>query len=90
MRELWKAFLARLVYLLTPHPIEALRPGQCECGHKRCCHRDGTGPCGVMPKQGWRCACDIFIPKKRNDGDNPPTPEPTPKDVIELERMFGK
>jgi hypothetical protein len=59
MRELWKAFLARLVYWLTPKPVipptvvvqapePPLKPGNCECDHMRCSHVEGKGKCTVM------------------------------------------
>ena len=59
MKELWKALVARLVYLITPKPpippapiiVEApelpLKPGTCECGHARCHHIGGKGKCGA-------------------------------------------
>lgn len=59
MRELWQAFLARLVYWLTPKPhvpapapiVQAPEPpltaGTCECDHGRCFHAGGKGKCGV-------------------------------------------
>lgn len=39
-----------------------LKPGKCECGHKRCQHRKGKKECVVAgSREGYKCACAIFI-----------------------------
>jgi hypothetical protein len=60
MRELWKAFITRLVYMLTPKPHvpppapvvlapePPLKPGVCQCYHGRNAHADGKGRCHGM------------------------------------------
>lgn len=46
-----------------------LEPGECECGHHRCCHRDGKRGCSVSPIDGRVCACVIYIPKQVTQRD---------------------
>jgi hypothetical protein len=62
MKELWKAIIARLVYVLTPKShveqvpdlllmktdISPMKPGACECTHGRCHHVGGRGKCAVQ------------------------------------------
>ena len=43
MRDLWKAFVARIVYWLTPKP--PLTSEICQCEHWRCAHVRGEGHC---------------------------------------------
>lgn len=92
MKQLWNALIARLVYWLIPKPRvdppapipdPPLKPGTCECDHKRCHHVGGKGQCTVaypVDKEwpnGAICACMIFILDKDNDnGDEPETPSP--------------
>ena len=95
MGELWKAFVARLVYLLTPKPVvptEMLKPGICECEHDRCVHKNGRGKCcGHWPPDKetnyWTdCSCQLFIPEKDDDAaDSPETPSPS-----ELEKLWQR
>ena len=83
MGELWKAFVASLVYLLTPKP--PLTPGKCECGHRRCDHKEGKRNCTVSTNPGYVCACEIYIPKKDDSADDGLTPSPA-----DLERLYFK
>lgn len=63
-----------------------LRPGLCECEHPRCVHIGGTHKCLAhistdlersYDKDKWLgCTCQIYIPKRDDDGDRPPAPEP--------------
>jgi hypothetical protein len=75
-KHLWRAFWGTK---------EDLRPGTCECGHKRCCHQAGKGACYVatpnMPR--YACACTIYIPKKDDGGDFIPTPQ-------DLEKLYSR
>jgi hypothetical protein len=71
---------------------EVLRPGNCECGHIRCCHRKGVGRCNVEYPvyDGWpyggNCACDIYIRAKDND----PYVEPETPTPSELEKLYNR
>jgi hypothetical protein len=91
MNELWKAFVARLVYWLTPNP--PLKHGICVCDHKRNDHVGGKGHCVAEfpPDSEWphgaRCACQIFVLAKDDRGGNGSSDTPSP---AELERMFSK
>lgn len=106
MSELWKAFVARVVYWLTPKPYvpppapiilapePPLKPGICECGHKRCHHIGGKGECvcalygpDAAHKEWWGgCACRVFIlDEDDDDEEEPETPSPE-----ELERMYSR
>ena len=79
---------------------EFLKPGDCECGHSRCCHKDGRGACSVVydkdddgkpypADEHWTCACLIYIPD--DDDENDDTPDvPNDPEVVELERMMQK
>lgn len=103
MKLLWNAFIARLVYILTPTPMTVpilndpdapLLPGKCECGHIRSSHVDGIGKCSVSYPisvewpDGASCACRIFIRDEDNDDDDDGDPElPSP---AELERMYQR
>ena len=50
-----------------------LKPGKCECGHLRSCHKKGRDQCSVA--FGWtpggiaiaQCACLIYIPAAATD-----------------------
>jgi hypothetical protein len=80
-----------------PEP-EFLKPGECECGHGRCYHRNGKHECGVaittdshdkdLPKSEWgECACKLYIPD--DDGGDDDAPDvPVDPEVAELERMI--
>jgi len=75
MGELWKAFVARLVYLLTPSVHKNGR-GKC-CGH---------WPPDKETNYWTDCSCQLFIPEKDDDAaDSPETPSPA-----ELERLWKK
>jgi hypothetical protein len=91
MKQLWQSLIERLVYWITPTPIEILKPGTCECEHMRCSHKNGRGKCsGQWPPDeqtaAWtECSCLLFILDE--DGDNEDDPEtPSPH---ELERMLN-
>lgn len=91
MKQLWQSLIARLVYFLTPAPVEILKPGRCECDHRRCCHKNGKGKCsaqfppGEETPQWCDCSCVLFILDEDNDDeDDPETPSPQ-----ELERMLN-
>lgn len=71
---------------------EQLKPGKCECGHKRCSHTEGTGACNTdygisneFPK-GAHCACKIYI----RDSDNGGSPEPETPTPSELEKLYNR
>jgi hypothetical protein len=84
MKELWQAFLARLIYWLTPKPAEVLTLGTCQCDHLRCCHVKGKYNCTAAVDDSV-CACEVYIRKKGDGDDDVPTPTPE-----QLERMFTK
>ena len=104
MRELWKAFIARLIYVLTPKPpavpqatvVEVpMKPGTCECSHDRCHHIGGKGHCavGYEPNSeenntGKWQYCACQIFIRDDDDDEDDEPE-TPT-PSELERMYSK
>lgn len=81
----------------TPEPKpEFLKPGECECGHGRCFHREGKYDCKCaitddhkgnrLPVGEWgSCACVLYIPDDDDDDDD--QQEPTDPSVEELERM---
>lgn len=75
-----------------PVPPEVLKPGKCECEHLRCTHFNGNGPCSMKwPKSakwpnGSMCACQKYIPKNNDNGDNWEMPTPSPE---ELEKLYG-
>lgn len=79
--------------IVVQAPPPPLRPGICECSHIRSIHVEGKGVCtrGYPKSKEWpdgaRCACQIFIPKKNDPGDDAPAP-PTPS-AEELERMIN-
>lgn len=73
-----------------------LRPGECECGHRRCSHAKGVGECMALhtadendkplPQSEWSgCACQIYI--KDDDDDDDSGPDPVTPTIDELERM---
>lgn len=77
-------------------PPEPLKPGICECGHRRCYHVKGSAACtvGFPAKEGWpngsSCACEIFILDPDGDDDDDegyddPTPSPE-----ELEKLYRR
>jgi len=75
-------------------PKEPLKPGICECGHARCLHKKGTGRCnknwGPSDKHlGYLsvCACEIYIPKKDDNDDDPQPDTPSPS---ELEALYQR
>lgn len=85
----------------TAQPVQivqpVLKPGECECGYPRCCHRNGMGGCcaafcrndagEILPKNQWgTCACQIFILDDEDDDDDS-EPDPVDPEVKELERM---
>jgi hypothetical protein len=82
----------------TPQPKpRVLEPGECECGHGRCFHKEGVGECACaittdqddrpIPKEQWgSCACVIYIPDDEDDDGD--TDEPVSPSSDELERMF--
>jgi len=82
-------------YTVNPEP--PLKPGVCECGHRRCNHVAGKGKCSCAickpddkHTEYWGlCACQTFILDKEEDDDDdeeePETPSPE-----ELERMYQK
>lgn len=92
MKQIWEAFVARVVYLLTPRiRCEApLFPGICGCGHKHCAHANGEGECRVYfpPSEGWmmgsKCACDVFILDNDDDGGDADPDTPTPSELEEI------
>ena len=89
MRDLWKAFVARVVYWMTPKP--PLTSEICQCEHWRCGHVKGEGYCvfEYPPEELGRrtmCGCQVFIPKK-DDGDHSDSEAPSPS---ELERLYQK
>jgi hypothetical protein len=104
MGELWKAFVARLVYLLTPKPpvppppviVQApeppLTPGWCECGHIRSIHVAGRGKCtkGYPKSDEWPngAICACKIFILDDDDDDEDEPE-TPT-PSELERLYQR
>lgn len=72
----------------TKKENEFLKPGECECGHNRCSHKNGKGRCkGIRQYETYwaNCSCQIYIPKKDDGGDDDTVPAPTP---AELEKMF--
>lgn len=83
MKELWKAILSRIAG-------QPLKPGTCECTHRRCSHVNGKGKCGAecrgIPGNPL-CACRIYIPANDdNDGGSQPK-IPTPS---ELEKLYRR
>jgi hypothetical protein len=70
----------------------ALTPGDCECGHMRCCHADGRGKCAVAYppgedgfKESTVCACRIYIfDPDGGDDDSEEDPTPSPADLEKL------
>ena len=79
----------------TPPSVSALTPGECECGHSRCCHKDGKGRCGVgyapnsedNETNHWlQCACQIFILDDDNDDDD--ESDPVNPEIDELEKIY--
>jgi hypothetical protein len=106
MRELWTAFLARMVYWLTPKPhvpppapiIEApeppLMPGKCECGHIRCIHVGCKGRCmkSYSKSDEFPDGAICLCQVYIPKKDNPPDPGPVSPapSVDELERMWQK
>jgi hypothetical protein len=38
-----------------------LEPGECQCGHLRCAHANGTGRCAITPAPFIQCGCQHFI-----------------------------
>jgi hypothetical protein len=80
-------------------PPVLLKPGKCECGHRRCSHVKGVGHCctGFPPKSTpnptgeWaECSCQIYVPK-HDDNDDADAPEPPVPHLTsaELEKMLG-
>lgn len=98
MRALWNAFIARLVWMITPKPkpaplpAEVLKPGICECGHDRCIHVGGKGRCTAEHPsdkewpRGAHCAFQLFILDDDDDDEGEPE-TPTPS---ELEKLYQK
>ncbi len=57
-----------------------LRPGICQCGHKRCHHVRGKRRCTVAVRDGIHvCACEIYIPIDHSETE-----------IEVLERMYKK
>ena len=70
-RALWAALMGRT------HPVTGLVPGQCECNHTRCDHKNATGRCTAAVDNWSRCACEIYI-------------RAVPITVDELEALYRK
>jgi len=98
--DLWKAFVARLVYWITPkppvHPAPVvvaapeppLKPGFCECGHLRCLHVGGKGKCvkNYPPSEKWPngASCGCQIFILDDDDDEEEPETPSPSELEEL------
>lgn len=105
MKELWKAFLARLIHMLTPKlpapiiveaPEQPLKPGTCECSHARCAHRDGKGKCaaGFKPHSDLNDTdgwlyCGCQCFIPKRD-DNDGEDEPRTPSPEELEKLYNR
>lgn len=105
MRELWKAFISRMVYWLTPKPpappapvIEQtpeppLKPGKCECGHLRCSHVGGKGRCTMAwpPSEKWPTGSRCSCQTFILDKDDgDDEEEPETPSPSELEELYKK
>lgn len=81
---------------LFGHGKEPLLPGKCECGHARCAHERGRYRCHQMhPPDSdtpeWTgCACQVFIPRQDDGGNDPHPATPVDPEIAELNRMMGK
>ena len=105
MRELWRAFVARVVYWLTPKPpvpavVQVSEPplayGECVCSHGRNFHRDGKGSCSVALNEPdgkhndfWG-ECACQVFILDEDDDDDPEPEPETPSPSELERLYQR
>ena len=75
---------------------KALKSGNCECGHFRCVHKNGSGACnaGISHDGGitfnFGCACEVYIRDDDDDDGSDDEPEvPTDPEVSELKRIAG-